>query len=479
MSAPVIHWFRHDLRLADNPALAAAAAAGAPVIPVYVRDDETPGRRAPGGASRWWLHHGLRALDGELRRRGGALVLRRGRAAEALARLAAETGACAVHFARGFEPGDAEAERHLAESLAARGVACRRFAGTLLFEPETVQTRDGGPFRVFTPFYRACRRLPVAAPVPAPARLVMPAAWPVSDRLDDWGLLPSTPDWSGGLRETWTVGEAAAQRHLDDFLETALAGYPADRDRPAVAGTSRLSPYLHFGEISPADCWRRAARAAEAGDGATAAGAEAFLRELAWREFSYHLLHQRPDLSEAPFRPEFAAFPWRDDGAALAAWRRGRTGYPLVDAGLRELWHTGWMHNRVRMVAASFLVKHLLVSWRAGEAWFWDTLVDADPASNAANWQWVAGCGADAAPYFRIFNPVLQGEKFDPGGRYVKRWLPELAGLPDAFVHRPWEAPAVVLAGACVALGETYPRPLVDHGRARRRALDALARMRG
>ncbi len=479
MSAPVIHWFRRDLRLADNPALTAAAAGGGPVIPLYVLDDETPERRAEGAAGRWWLHHSLRSLDGDLRRLGSALVLRRGWAVEVLSSLIEETGARAIHFTRGYAPGDAETESRLNDVLAPRGVACRRFAGSLLVEPEAVRTRSGEPFRVFTPFHRACRSVRVEAPLPAPSRLDGPATWPASDRIEDWGLLPTKPNWSGGLRESWEAGEGAAQRRLDTFIDAALARYAADRDRPARAGTSRLSPHLAFGEISPRDCWHRVALAAEAGGGAYASGGECFLRELAWRDFSYHLLHQSPDLAQVPFRREFAAFPWREDGAALTAWRRGLTGYPIVDAGMRELWRTAWMHNRVRMIAASFLVKDLLLPWQAGEAWFRDTLVDADPASNAANWQWVAGCGADAAPYFRIFNPTLQGEKFDPGGDYVKRWLPELAGLPAAVVHRPWEAPAAVLAEAGVTLGATYPHPLVDHACARRRALEALARMRG
>lgn len=477
MSAPVIHWFRRDLRLADNPALAAAA--GAPVIPLFVLDDETPGRRPLGGAGRWWLHHALRSLEEDLRRLGSALVLRRGRAEDVVARLAEESGARAVHFTRGHAPGDAETERRLGEVLGARGVECRRFAGALLVEPDAVKTRTGGPFRVFTPFYRACRGLRIEAPLPPPARLTAPTEWPASQRLDDWSLLPSRPDWSGGLGETWEVGEAAAQRRLDAFVDEMLAGYAVQRDRPAVAGTSRLSPHLGFGEIGPRTCWHRVAMAAEAGGGGVGSGAETFFRELAWRDFSYHLLHTRPNLATEPFRSEFSDFPWREDAAALAAWRRGRTGYPIVDAGMRELWRTGWMHNRVRMIAASFLVKDLLLSWQDGEAWFWDTLVDADPASNPANWQWVAGCGADAAPYFRIFNPTLQGEKFDPDGRYVKRWLPELAGLPAAVVHRPWEASDATLAEAGVRLGDTYPHPLVDHAVARRRALEALNQMRG
>ena len=480
MNAPVIHWFRRDLRLGDNPALGAAARSGAPLIALYIFDDETPGRWRPGGAGRWWLHHSLESLDCALRQRGSALMLRRGPAVDVLPRLAAETGARAVYATRRYEPWAAEEENRLAERLVATGVEFRRFGGTLLFEPEAIRTQSGGPFRVFTPFHRACLAAPPpAAPLAIPDVLPVPAVRPRSDRLVDWGLLPAKPDWSGGLGETWTVGEGAANRCLDDFLDDALVRYPADRDRPAVDGTSRLSPHLHFGEISPRVCWHRVALAADVRGGGLGVGAASFLRQLVWREFSAHLLHHAKELPDAPFRPAFAAFPWRDDADGLAAWQRGLTGFPIVDAGMRELWHSGWMHNRVRMIAASFLVKDLLIPWQIGERWFWDTLVDADLANNAAGWQWVAGCGADAAPYFRIFNPVLQGEKVDPDGAYVKRWLPELAGLPAGFVHRPWQAPPAVLAPAGVLLGETYPWPLVDHPTARRRALDALARLKG
>jgi deoxyribodipyrimidine photo-lyase len=348
------------------------------------------------------------------------------------------------------------------------------FNGSLLFEPWAIKTNGGGPFQVFTPFWRACLAAePPAPPLAAAKRIVAPEGAVVSDTLGSWRLLPVAPDWAGGLRETWTAGEAAARRRLADFLDEKLAAYREERDRPDLESTSRLSPYLAWGEISPRQIWH-AARHADAGGRETGK----FLSELGWREFSWHLLYHHGSLPEENFRPAFDRFPWAGDEDSLAAWQAGRTGYPIVDAGMRQLWRTGWMHNRVRMVAASFLVKHLLVHWRAGEEWFWDTLVDADLANNAASWQWVAGSGADAAPYFRIFNPVLQGERFDPAGDYVRRFVPELARLPDAWIHKPWLAPASVLGAADVNLGTTYPRPLVEHDGARRRALAAFQAMR-
>ncbi len=478
MPDTVIHWFRQDLRLEDNPALTAAVASGASVIPLYILDDETPGQWRPGGAGRWWLHHSLAALDAGLRERGSRLVLRRGVAAGVLPQLVAETGASAVTFTRAYEPCNAALESGIERALDKDGITVRRFGGNLLFEPEAILTGSGGPFKVFTPFYKACLAgPPPKAPVPAPETIPAPGTFPPGDCLEDWDLLPTRPDWAGGLRESWVPGEVGAAGRLDRFLDEAVVRYGTDRDRPDRMGTSRLSPHLHFGEIGPRTVWHRVSLFADA-DGAAASGAQAFLRELVWREFSHHLLHHWPEFPEAPFRADFARFPWREDPEGLRAWQRGRTGYPIVDAGMRELWETGWMHNRVRMIAASFLVKDLLVPWQDGEAWFWDTLVDADLANNAAGWQWVAGCGADAAPYFRIFNPVLQGEKFDPDGRYVKRWVPELAGLSAKFMHRPWEAPPEVLEAASVVLGGTYPAPIVDHGMARRRALDALASLK-
>ncbi|HYE47982.1 MAG TPA: deoxyribodipyrimidine photo-lyase [Azospirillaceae bacterium] len=473
--APVIVWFRRDLRLADNPALAAAA--GRPVLPLFVLDEEAPGRWRPGGASRWWLHHSLAALAASLARLGLPLLLRRGPAARVVPALAAETGAAAVHWNRRYEPWAVARDAALKAELAASGVGARSFNGSLLAEPWQLSTGAGRPYRVFTPFWRALLAAPPPAPpLPVPAGLTAPAQVPRGDRLEDWGLLPSGPDWAGGLRDTWTPGEAGAAGRLARFLEGPAAAYGAARDLPGTEGTSRLSPHLHFGEISPRQVWAQAQAAMGCHDReGMVAGIESFLREIGWREFCYNLLYHFPTLPEVPLNPEFEAFPWSDDRTALSAWTRGRTGYPIVDAGMRQLWATGWMHNRVRMIAASFLVKHLLLPWREGAAWFWDTLVDADLANNSAGWQWVAGCGADAAPYFRVFNPVLQGRKFDPAGAYVRRWVPELARLPDAWVHEPWRAPADVLARAGVRPGRDYPEPVVALEAGRERALAAYA----
>ncbi|MBL8671005.1 MAG: deoxyribodipyrimidine photo-lyase [Alphaproteobacteria bacterium] len=477
MSRPAIVWFRQDLRLSDNPALAAALARGGPVICLYVLDETPPWPL--GGAARWWLHGSLSALGASIAERGGALVLRRGQADAALDDIIARSGAEAVFWNRCYEPAAIARDGAIKAALRGHGVVAESSNAALLTEPWAVKTKSGGFFQVFTPFWRALRaEAAVPVPAPAPQRIPAPPQPLASDRLEDWALRPLRPDWAGGLREAWTPGEAAAQAQLERFIDEALARYASARDLPAEAVTSRLSPYLHWGEISPRQAWHAAAAAAAGSAGALNRSAEKFQSELAWREFAHHLLFHVPTLPERPWRAEFERFPWRPDARALAAWHRGRTGYPIVDAGMRELWATGWMHNRVRMIAASFLVKHLLLPWQDGARWFWDTLVDADLANNSASWQWVAGCGADAAPYFRIFNPVLQGEKFDPDGRYVRRWVPELARLPDPWLHRPWSAPAETLAQAGVALGRTYPAPLVDLAAARDRALSAFRGLR-
>lgn len=473
-AAPIIVWFRQDLRLHDHAALAAAVAAGGPLIPVYVLDEETPGRWAPGAASRWWLRQSLTSLDADLRKRGSGLILAQGPALNVLTDLAAETGARAIYWSRGYEPWAVKLERALHGALEGAGVRCRRFSGSLLFEPEYMVTGSGDPYRVFTPFYKSC--LKQAAPgagLAAPASLPRVPDGVESDKLETWNLQPTKPDWAGAIAAAWTPGEAGARSRLDVLVGKILEGYKETRDRPDLDGTSRLSPHLHFGEVSPRDVWNAVASAADAKGRKLDKGAESFLRELVWREFSYHLLFHWPHFPSSPFRPEFAKFPWREDAAGLAAWQQGRTGYPIVDAGLRELWATGWMHNRVRMIAASFLVKHLLISWQQGAAWFWGTLVDADLANNSASWQWVAGCGADAVPYFRIFNPVLQGKKFDPEGAYVKSWVPELAKLPKAKIHEPWKAREADLEKAGIMLGDTYPEPIVNLSAGRARALEA------
>ncbi|NEX91836.1 deoxyribodipyrimidine photo-lyase [Caulobacter sp. 17J65-9] len=473
-AAPAIVWFRRDLRLADNPALAAAQASGAPVLPLYVHDEALEGRPI-GGAARWWLDRSLRALDADLGAKGARLVVRRGEARTELIRLVEETGAQAVFWNRLPEPAPAARDTVLRDELDRRGLHGAEFDAALLAAPGSILTGAGGPYRVFTPFSRALRSsLPAFRPIPAPKRLASPPAWPDGLKAGDLALYPGRPDWASGF--DWTPGEAGAHARLDDFLDRGLAGYVRGRDTPGVDGTSRLSPHLHWGEISPARVYAAAGGAAAA-DGAETA-ADKLQGELAWREFCAQLLHHFPTLPTKSFRPEFDGFPWREDADGLAAWSEGRTGYPIVDAGMRQLWATGWMHNRVRMIVASFLVKDLRIDWRRGEAWFWDTLVDADQANNAANWQWVAGSGADAAPYFRVFNPVLQGRKFDADGAYVRRWVPELADLPDRWLHAPWEAPPEVREQAGVTLGEAYPRPMVDHGAARRAALDALKTLR-
>jgi deoxyribodipyrimidine photo-lyase len=468
---PVILWFRQDLRLADNPALIHAAETGRPIVPVYILDQGSR-VRPMGAASLWWLDKSLGALDAALRERGSRLILRRGDSEAELRRLIEETGAGAVFLNRLFEPDAFARDADIAHALQAEGIECRGWNGTLLARPGSVLNGSGQPYKVFTPFLKALLAAAVPPPpVAAPVRIATPTA-PASDDLDAWGLHPTRPDWSGGF--DWTPGEARAEATLSAFLSHGLKTYSVGRDIPAEPATSRLSPHLHFGEISP---WRAVQAGRQAADAGRvhASEVEKFVAEIGWREFSAHLLHAFPQMTDTTFRPEYDAMPWRDDPAALEAWKRGRTGYPMVDAGMRELWATGYMHNRVRMIVASFLVKHLLIDWRAGEAWFHDALVDADPASNVQNWQWIAGSGADASPYFRIFNPITQGRKFDADGRYVRRWIPELSRVPDRWLHAPWTAPPEVLRDARVRLGADYPPPIVDHDLARKRALDALA----
>ncbi|MCP3470598.1 DNA photolyase family protein [Bradyrhizobium sp. CCGUVB1N3] len=472
---PIIVWFRDDLRLSDHPALHAAARTGAPVICLYVLDD-TAGRPL-GAAARWWLAQSLRSLAADLAAIGGALTLRRGPAVKVIPEVARESGAVTVYWNEIAQVPHQALETKLKGSLAKLGVDSKSFPGDLLASPGTIRNKEGRGLRVFTPFWRRVLALgDPPKPLPAPTALrVGPAL--ASDALESYGLEPTRPDWAGGLRESWQPGESKARVLLRDFLKATARSYAGERDRPDLPGTSRLSPHLRFGEISPRQLWH-AARFAAAEDPTLASGVEKFLSELGWREFCRHLLFDHPDLATENLQPGFDAFPWKHDETALAAWQRGQTGYPIVDAGLRELWHTGVMHNRVRMVTASFLVKHLLVDWRRGEDWFWDTLVDADPGSNPANWQWVAGCGADAAPYFRVFNPVLQGEKFDPDGTYVRRWVPELKHLPAKLIHQPWNATPIELVSAGVELGHGYPRPIVEHAKGRERALAAYAKIR-
>ncbi len=475
-------WFRQDLRLQDNGALAAAAARGLPVVPIYILDDDAEGRWKAGGASRWWLHHSLAALDASLRERGSRLILLRGEARRLIPQLVAKTGAGAVYWNRRYEPASIARDAVLKASLVSAGIEGKSFNSALLFEPHTIANKQGKPFQVFTPYWRHCLTLPVAPPVASGGSvLASPERWPASLTLADLDLLPSLP-WAAGFSREWTPGEAGARRQLAAFVTEAVHAYDDERNRPDRRGTSRVSPHLHFGEVGPRQVWAAVKDLGrERGTFPASNGARVFLSEIGWREFAHHLLFHFPDTPERPLRREFEQFAWAEDpdGAQLRAWQRGQTGYPIIDAGMRELWATGWMHNRVRMIVASFLVKHLRLPWNEGAAWFWDTLVDADLAANTLGWQWSAGCGADAAPYFRIFAPVLQGQKFDPDGAYVRRWVPELAKVPDKFLHAPWTAPAEVLARAGVELGATYPPPIVDHAEARAGALAAFKQLRG
>ena len=448
---PAVVWLRDDLRIADNPALDAAVQHGGPVVVLYLLDEQSPGIRALGGAARWWLHHSLASLDHDLRELGASLTLRRGAAATEVPALVAETGAGAVSWNRRYGLAAREVDAALKSALHDDGVDAHSFQGSLMFEPWTVQTGSGEPFKVFTPFWRACLSRPEPRePLAAPERLTAPDVLPASDDLDSWQLLPTQPDWAAGLRETWTPGESAALDVLEEFATGHLADYD-QRDFPSQEATSRLSPRLRWGEVSPFQVWHRMQADLPA---ASREQAQGFLRELVWREFNHTVLFANPHLATKNYRPEFDAFPWESlPEADLDRWRQGTTGVPLVDAGMRQLWTTGWMHNRVRMVTASFLVKNLLVDWRVGEEWFWDTLVDADEANNPANWQWTAGSGADAAPYFRVFNPELQASKFDGHRGYVREWVPEVDD-------------------------DAYPEPMVDLKQSRREALDAYEKMR-
>ncbi|MFN7340423.1 MAG: cryptochrome/photolyase family protein [Opitutia bacterium] len=474
MPSPAIAWFRLDLRLADNPALRAALDHGGPVVPVYIHDPEAEGDWRPGGASDWWLHHALEDLAAQLAKAGSPLVIRRGPAERELLALAKETGADAVFWNRRYEPRVQARDASVKQALRAAGLKAESFNGGLIHDPNQVRNLSGKPFQVFTPFWKHClAHVEFGKPLPAPRALPAPAKAPRSETVASLGLLPRIP-WDKAMGEAWDPTRKGAEARLRGFLGGPVGDYGDARDLPDVDGTSRLSPFLHFGQISP----REIVAAVDAAGLSARKGPMKFVAEVGWREFGHHLIQHFPGTTDEPLRAEFKSFPWRKDKALLRAWQKGRTGYPIVDAGMRQLWETGWMHNRVRMIAASVLVKHFLQPWQDGAAWFWDTLVDADLASNTLGWQWAGGCGADAAPYFRVFNPVLQGEKFDPKGDYVRRFVPELAKVPAAWIHKPWEAPADVLAAAGVQLDKTYPRPLVGLAEGRDRALAAFERLK-
>lgn len=465
-------WFRQDLRVADNPALAHAAKQGE-VACLYVLDETEDSQGRPiGAASRWWLHHSLKRLEKSL----GGLILLRGDPREILPEVAKKIGADGVYWNRCYEPYAIGRDTALKSRLSDDGLDVKSFNGSLLFEPWEIETQSGEPYKVYSAFWRACLKLKVEAPTRA-VKLDAANCKGVGDQLDDWKLLPTKPNWAKGFEEEWHPGEEGAKQRLEAFLDQGLEGYGELRNRPDLPNVSRLSPHLHFGEISPRQIWSATKLATDAEPRLSKDGSK-FLSEIGWREFSHHLIYHFPKMATENWRSEFDAFPWVKSGDELKAWQRGQTGYPIVDAGMRELWTTGYMHNRVRMIVASFLIKDLRIHWREGEAWFWDTLVDADLANNVAGWQWVAGSGADAAPYFRIFNPVTQGKKFDPNGDYVRRWCPEIAKLPDAHLHAPFEAPPEVLEEAGVALGKTYPQPMVDHAKAREAALQGYERVK-
>lgn len=477
--SPSLVWFRTDLRLADNAALQAALKRGGALMPVFIHAPEEEAPWSPGGASRWWLHQSLGALEASLRERGSRLIIRRGPTTETLLALVKEAGAGALYWNRRYEPVVIARDAKVKETLRQDGVTVESFNGALLHEPWTIQNQSGGPFQVFTAFWKHCLAKPEPAnPLPVPKKIAAPKKWPMSLALAELELEPKI-NWTGGLRASWRPGELGAEISLNHFLAKAFDKYGEQRNRPDLAGTSRLSPNLHFGEISPRQIWHGLRRTAlKRGWPLAKWRGSQFIAELGWREFAHHLLFHFPHTPTEPLRADFKKFPWRKDAAWLKAWQQGRTGYPIVDAGMRELWSTGWMHNRVRMVVASFLVKDLLVSWQEGARWFWDTLVDADLANNTLGWQWTAGCGADAAPYFRVFNPTSQGEKFDPNGDYVRRWCPELAKLSAGWIHRPHQAPPEILRAAGVKPGYNYPAPIVNHMIARERALEAYTRIK-
>jgi deoxyribodipyrimidine photo-lyase len=479
MSVDIV-WLRDDFRLDDQPAIAAVA--DQPALHVYVHDESPRNGRPLGGAAKWRLARSLTAMQERLAERGARLDVLSGPADRTILAVAAAAGAARVLWTRRYEGAAMALDAGVKAALRERGAEGASFNGQLMREPWELARADGAPAGTFSAFWRRHRALDaLARPLPAPADLraaPWPAHAPERVPIEALRLTPTAPDWSAELALGETPGEDGGLAALARFAGGALPSYAHGRDLPAVEATSRLSAHLRFGEISA----RRTAAAAEgaaAADPRLAQPAEKYLAELGWRDFAAALLTAHPDMAERPLRREFERFPWRDDRTGFRAWTRGETGYPLVDAGMRQLWRTGFMPNRVRMIAASLLAKHLLIDWRHGEQWFWDTLCDADPASNPQNWQWVAGCGVDAAPYFRIFNPILQGETFDPDGAYVRRWVPQLAGLPAPHIHAPWRAPEEALARAGIVLGKTYPAPIVDHAQARARALAAFVAMRG
>jgi len=479
-SSPSIVLFQSDLRLADNPALSAAVRRGQPLICVYVWNPKATDYDMPGAASRWWLHHSLQNLSANLQNVGNCLLIRIGQTQEVLLDLLSRFKNSHVFWNHSCEPVSLESEHHILSLLKAKKVQGTGFYGNNLVDPASIKTQTQQPYRVFTPFWKRLQsQLSLSPPLPAPKTLPPPPSGNLkSKRVDFLHLLP-TIDWAQSIRESWTPGEKGAQTALRKFLRNPAKFYSIERDRPDLPHTSRMSPHLHFGEISPGKIWHAVQQAKQKSrNPLDRKSYDAYSRQIVWREFARYLLYHFPHTVHEPLYGTYRAFPWRNETDSLRTWQQGLTGFPIVDAGMRELWHTGWMHNRVRMITASFLTKDLLLPWQKGANWFWDTLVDADLANNTLGWQWVAGCGADASPFFRIFNPITQGIKFDPDGRYVRKWVPELAGLPSPWIHQPWEAPPLLLAETNICLGETYPRPIIDHAEARNRALLAYRRFK-
>lgn len=467
MKKTTIVWFKKDLRLKDNQALLFANQTENNVLPVYILDETI---KNMGGASKWWLHHSLVRLNADLQSVGSRLILRRGPVRDVMRALCAETSVDSITWLKAYTPDARIQEEEVTRFCQESNIRCQPFKGNVLFEPGEIMTQKDTYFSVYTPFWNALSKKTVDNVLPKITRLnSCPEV--MSEDVNSWGLLEP---WSGKLDAHWRVGEAYAQDQLRYFLDQHAGQYNTARDIPGVPGTSMLSPYLHFGQLSVRDIWHQAVIQQHIDSAVSSTGLTTYLKELVWREFSYHLYTHQPRIQTENFRQDFDGFPWLQDSPYLSQWKQGQTGYPIVDAGMRQLWQTGWMHNRVRMVVASFLTKNMLVDWRVGEAWFWDTLVDADQASNCANWQWVAGCGADASPYFRIFNPVLQGSKFDASGRYIRQWVPELARLPDKFIHAPFEQDPWVLSQFGVTLGKTYPAPILELSETRNRALSVL-----
>ncbi|MBT8136539.1 MAG: DNA photolyase family protein [Gammaproteobacteria bacterium] len=480
MSETTLVWFRQDLRLKDNPALNAARESDNPMVLVYILDETIDPDEQIGGAAKWWLHRSLDALAQSIEKTGNRLVLRRGDPLEILEEIAEKADITEVHWNRVYEPQAIARDKEIKAALCDRDIDVSSHNGSLLFEPWTVKNQAGKPYKVYSQYWRrGCLQNKPQWPElnGKPRKLAASKKKIASDKLKDWALLPSDPDWAEEF-DVWQPGEKGAAMRLRQFIDKGLDGYKELRNRPDMEKVSRLSPHLHWGEIAPWHVWAAVESADAADRSISRKDVEHFLSEIGWREFAYHLLYHFPTLPVKNWREQFDGFPWKKSKKKLKAWQKGQTGYPIVDAGMRELWATGWMHNRVRMIVASFLIKDLMIHWREGERWFWDTLVDADLANNSSSWQWVAGSGADAAPYFRIFNPVTQGEKFDPDGEYVRRWVPEIAELDEKVLHHPWDADADELKDAGVKLGKTYPKPIVDHAEAREAALAAYQQIK-